>query len=594
MSVQTGALPPSGPASQRFVDRAKYRVNRWKTEPNPIWMRELRQAARLGRTPIILMVVAILMTLLIAAIGGIVSTEAAPATTGTVIFQVFFSLAYFVVTLVGPAVAANSIASEREGRTWEAVILTGLHPGEIARGKFLAAYTAIGMYIVMLAPVGALSFLFGGVTAMEVVVAFFFLFLIALLSVAFGLAISSKMTSLRVAIVVTLLLAFPITIGSYLSFGLGLSFAAHRAWPGVPEGPPVWLPTAYERAPLDLTYFLCLIAIPVAAVTLPAWFLYEVTVANLTSVTDDRSTGLKRWFVVAAPVLTALAASPVLAGDPVDHGDLAIAGISALLTFLSFCVFLFAGDPVGPSRRVQAHWDQMGAGRFRRFLGPGVMRSAVLLAIGGVASLAALTACCLGVIQASGHTASAEHAAQVIVFAAYALCFYVLTVGLGAWLRSRATSSLVARVLLFTILFSIAVGPWIVAAIGGLLAPRGSGDEALLVASPSPFYAFVMVNALSKASSEAALVAGGICSVAWAVVGLVLLGAARRKCAAVIQQHEAALAQTDQLLAQEDEAAAAAEAAARGSAQAEGSEAGDAARSQEMPGASPPGEPASS
>ncbi len=42
----------------------------------------------------------------------------------------------------------------------------------IARGKFLAAYTNIAMYIVMLAPAGALPFLFGGVTATEVLAAF--------------------------------------------------------------------------------------------------------------------------------------------------------------------------------------------------------------------------------------------------------------------------------------------------------------------------------------------------------------------------------------------------------------------------------------
>jgi hypothetical protein len=186
MSAQTGSMPPPAPMSTRFVDRARFRVNILRTEPNPLWIRELRQSARLGRTPLFLTVLSVLMTLLIAAIGGIVSTESSPATTGVVIFQVFFSLAYFVVTLIGPAVAANSIASEREGRTWEAVLLTGLSPGVIARGKFLAAFTSIAMYIVMLAPVGALPFLFGGVTATELVVAFAGLFLIALLSIAFA------------------------------------------------------------------------------------------------------------------------------------------------------------------------------------------------------------------------------------------------------------------------------------------------------------------------------------------------------------------------------------------------------------------------
>ena len=62
-------------------------------------------------------------------------------------------------------VTARVTGVERCG-TGEAVIMTGLPPKTIARGKFLSAFTNISMYIVMLAPVGALSFLFGGVTAL--------------------------------------------------------------------------------------------------------------------------------------------------------------------------------------------------------------------------------------------------------------------------------------------------------------------------------------------------------------------------------------------------------------------------------------------
>ena len=45
------------------------------------------------------------------------------------------------------------------------------------------------------------------------------------------------------------------------------------------------------------------------------------------------------------------------------------------------------------------------------------------------------------------------------------VAFYVFVVGLSAFLRARASSALVARVLLFALLFVIAVGPWILAAI---------------------------------------------------------------------------------------------------------------------------------
>ncbi len=559
MSAQTGTAPPSGPVSQRLVDRARFRVDRLKEEPNPIWIRELKQAARLARTPIILTVLAVLMTLFIASIGGIVSTEAAPAKTGVVLFQVFFSLAYFVVTLVGPAVAANSIASEREGRTWEAVILTGIPPGEIARGKFLAAYTAIGMYIVMLAPVGALPFLFGGVTAMEVVVAFLFLFLIALLSVAFGLAISSKMTSLRVAIVLTLLLAFPTAIVSFLVGGFALSYAAHKAWPDVAEAGPIWLPTAYERASFGVPYVIFLFFIPIAAVVLPAWFLYEVTVANLTSPTDDRSTGLKKWFAVAAPVLAAAAAVPAFTVRGSDLLPTVVAGMSALLSFLTFSIFLFAGDPLGPSRRVVAHWDRAGAGALRRFLGPGLMRAAWLLLGEGTVLLAVLAVIGLALIHDPTSAPAALRAQQLACFTGYALTFYVFLVGLGAFLRARVSSPMVARVLLFTLLFAISVGPWIVAAIAGLIADHGAGNDSLVIAAPSPFYVFLMMSQLDRTgstSTEPILIAGAAASAAWLTLGVALFAGARARASTLVAQHEAALAQTDAMLAQEDEAAA--------------------------------------
>ena len=559
MSVQTGSMPSAGPMSTRFVDRARFRVDVLRKEPNPLWIRELRQSARLGRTPAFLAVLTVLMTLLIAGVGGLVSTEASPATTGVVIFQVFFSIAFFLVTMIGPAVAANSIASEREGRTWEAVLLTGLTPGVIARGKFLSAFTAISMYLVMLAPVGALPFLFGGVTATEVVVAFAGLFLIALLSIAFGLAMSSLMSSMRAAIVITLLLAVPLSSGAFLSGGVGLSFAAHQAWPGVAEGPPIWLPTAYERAPFDASYLGFLMLLPIMSVALPAWFLYEVTIANLTSVTDDRSSGLKRWFLVAAPALAIAAAIPVLAVPGGDRAGAAIVGAGCLFLFFSFCVFLFAGDPIGPSRRVVIHWDRARAGRFRRFLGPGVMRSAMLLLVLGSLALAAVAV--VGVERVSAYSsASSNDVAAVLTFAGYTLAFYVFIVGLGAFLRARSASALSSRVMLFAILFGLGVGPWIGAAIAGLITET-MGNEALVFASPSPFYVFVMVEAIHRGKSDLVVAVGGVTAIGWGLLGVVLLLAASKRCRDIIQKHEDLLARTEKILAAEDEAAARAAAA---------------------------------
>lgn len=558
MSAQTGtpSFVPSPPSS-RAVDLARTSIRRARSDPNPIWIRELRQSARLGRTPVILMTVTALVALLMSAIGGIMSVTASPATTGITLFHTFFSLAFLVVTLVGPALAANSVASEREGRTWEAVILTGLPPKTIARGKFLSAFTAICMYIVMMAPVGALSFLFGGVTALEVVVAFFFLFLFALLSVAFGLAISSALASGRAAILLTLLLAFPLTLIAYFGLGIGLSVVANEAWPAVLSGPPVWLPTAYERAPFSIEYFTFLVLIPIASVILPAWFFYEITVANLTSFTDDRATGLKRWFAVMTPLLTAAAVVPSATAPLSMPSPAFMIAMSVLLVFLVFALFIFQGDAIGPSRKVLIHWKRQNAGWLTRFFGPGLMKTITLVFVMGSAGLLFMAIAGVGVSYLSPHVTDRDLEAQrIVAFVEYAATYFLFLAGFAAWVRTKASTPGIARVMLLVAIFLSAAGPWIVAAIAGVVSD--GNEDALAVAAPSPFFVFVLTDALDKPHRGLAMIAGAICSLAWALIGLGLFAAAGSRAKQIIHKHHALLAEADELLAREDEEAAAA------------------------------------
>ncbi|HEU4410200.1 MAG TPA: ABC transporter permease [Polyangiaceae bacterium] len=550
----------SAAASEAQGPAGPGRARRGGGPPNPVWLREMRQFSRLTRTPFLLMTLTVLLALLLCAIGGIASMTASPASIGAGLHHTFFSIAFFVVTLAGPALAANGIASEREGRTWEALLLTGLAPGVIARGKFLAAYTHVALYVVMLAPVGALPFLFGGVTAVEVVLAFVWLFLFALLAVAFGLAVSSKMDSLRVALLVTLLCAFLLSPTAY-GIGTALSHAAHLAWPAVPDALPVWLPTAYERAPFSLAYLGALVALPLGAVALPSWFLYEVTVANLTSVTDDRSTGVRRWFFVTSAALTATGLALVAQAD--DASDAAMLAMGALLGYffyLVFCAFVFAGEPIGPSRRVVRGWERARAGALQRFLGPGVVRASVSLLFAGLGGLSALTAAgfALSYARPASPLATPPHdAGAVLIFGAYALGFSLFAIGFGAWVRARAGSPAVARVLLLVALLVVTAGPWLGAAIAGVLS-RDLEAGALLFAAPSPSYAFVAADQVRSGSARAgsAVAAAGSCAAIWAVLGLTLLARAGGRCRAIIAAHDEALARGDALLADEDARAA--------------------------------------
>ena len=175
----------------------------------------------------------------------------------------------------------------------------------------MAAYTTIALYIVVLAPVGALSFLFGGVTATEVVVAFAFLFLVRGARRRLRARRSSLMSSLRGAIVVTLMLAIVVGPLLYFVFGFGASFADPQAVERGPGGVShLAAARVLARASFGLEYVLLLVAVPLLVVTVPAWFLYEVTIANLSGEADDRSTGLKRWFFFCTPLVAIACGRP--------------------------------------------------------------------------------------------------------------------------------------------------------------------------------------------------------------------------------------------------------------------------------------------
>ncbi|CAN5678274.1 hypothetical protein BH09MYX1_BH09MYX1_52860 [soil metagenome] len=569
MTAQVTAPPSAqGPKPGFFA--------RFTRDPNAIWMREMRQSARLGRTPWILFGLSLTISLLMCSIGGIAATDnASPATLGGALFQTFFSIAGFVVMLIGPTVAANSIASEREGRTWEAVQLTGLHPKDIARGKFMAAYSAIAMYIVVLAPVGALPFLFGGVTPVEVIVAFAFLFLLAALAVAFGLAVSSLMSSLRGAIVVTLILAIVLGPCLYGIFGFYASFGAHQLWPELPEGFPIWLPLAYTRAPFGMEYVALLIIVPLVLVLLPAWFLYEVTVANLTGDTDDRSTGLKRWFFVATPLLALACAIPsAVAYTDELRVSWSIAGQTKVMIYAGFAALLFAFEPAGPSRRVLVHWRRENAGIVRRFFGPGLPKTATLVVLMGFLGMASIAACDLAALYFApaistttatlaptyGYTppivARSDSMAQIALLAIYAAPYFIFTVGLTSYIRSRGSTPWISRLIASAFLFLIAAAPWVVAAIGGVVS--SAHDETwLIVGAPSPFFAYLMVSWVTKSSaaSDVPIIQAGVaCALLWGFVGLILLLAAGRRASKAMREQAALVAQQESALEAEEKA----------------------------------------
>jgi hypothetical protein len=248
----------------------------------------------------------------------------------------------------------------------------------------------------------------------------------------------------------------------------------------------------------------------------------------------------------------------------VDENERAVAiitGIGLYGFFVLFCAFLFTGEPIGPSRRVKLGLEH--ASVLRRWLAPSVMKTAGLQLIFGILAVAGLAALGIVYVQitvpgtaltAAGNPAATE---QIVVFSAYALGFVPFVIGLTAWLRARSAGAAVPRVLLLVVLFFLSAGPWIVAAIAGLMSnPSDPYGPSTAVAAPSPIYAILAVAAISQPDPGVAVIASIVMSCVYAAFGALFFSFAAARTRRIIREHETILSEADRRLAEEDRLAA--------------------------------------
>lgn len=479
----------------------------------PILVRELRQASRQGRTPWILGVLTVLLTLAMVSVAAMMAASDTPLhTIGAFLYQTFFTLGTCVVVIVGATVAANGVASEHEGHKWEALLLSGLSPSAIAVGKFLASFTAVATYLVAIAPIAALSFLVGGVTVTELVVGLGLLVAMAALSVAFGLAVSSMVRNARgalVATVLTTLLVGPVAYGLFI--GAGALILGLLGDPSASASGPSWLALGIARAPFGLRYVILLLVDPLIALVLPGWFLFEVTKANVMGTGDDRSTGLRRWFVIATPLLVCAALATVALGPTARvRGWIAAGALVVVALHLGFTALVFAAEPLAPSRRVVGAWARTGGATFlRRAFGPGIRRSVIVEAVVGSAAIALLTAV--------GRLAAEPDARSILTVAGlYAAGFHLFVVGLVSTVSVRTGRPLVARLGVVGVVALLLVVPLVVAEVVQT-SIGGSSWRALGALSPA------YPAGMRHFSNDLLLDAGVVAALGYLVVGVALI-----------------------------------------------------------------------
>lgn len=473
----------------------------------PIATRELRQAARQRRGPVIIGVVgtaAPLIALLVAA--TMTSPWTAPAEVGRAIFEGMLTLALFVAVIVGITVAASSVASEREGHTWEALILSGLRPSKIVRGKFLGAFAQAALYVIVLAPSAALSFLIGGVTVTEIVVALGLTLSVTAVAVLFGLAVSSFAKTARGALagaLVGTLGVFPIIYGAFTGLGYVVGdITGDSATHGS-----TWLAHALVAAPFGARGFVFFALDPLIALVVPGWLILEVTKANLSDASDDRSTGLRRWYIVAT-LLLVVGSIATLFAVPSKRDGLTIGLLFLVAMHLGFSTLVFGSEPLGPSRRVLARGGAKTL--VQRILGPGIAQATVLnAALGTVALLA---------VYGVGASLNDDHVDVVRCSAAYAVSFHLFIAGFSGAIAARTQRPIIARGAAIATVMVLGIIPPLVSSIGRVATHDCTAWRMLEALSPG--YPIVYASEYWKDSSMAC---ANIATFGYTIVGALLI-----------------------------------------------------------------------
>lgn len=123
---------------------------------------------------------------------------------GKAIFLTVMTAALVQVCIITPALTAGTIAGEKERQTYDLLITTLLSPWQIAFGKLFSALAFATLLIIAVLPVAGLAFLFGGVSATELLIALVGLLVTALFYATIGLFWSTVMRSTLGATVMAL------------------------------------------------------------------------------------------------------------------------------------------------------------------------------------------------------------------------------------------------------------------------------------------------------------------------------------------------------------------------------------------------------
>ncbi len=136
--------------------------------------------------------------------------------------NMFFLGQYVLASLMAPSFAAGSITGEKERKTYEMLLASPMRPAAIVLGKLLASLCHLALLIVASLPIVMLCIPLGGVSAIEVMAAYFALIISVVSYGMISLVCSSYFQRTAASLVVSYLVILPLALsGAFLWDRLG-------------------------------------------------------------------------------------------------------------------------------------------------------------------------------------------------------------------------------------------------------------------------------------------------------------------------------------------------------------------------------------
>ncbi|TSC29403.1 ABC transporter permease [Corallococcus sp. Z5C101001] len=447
--MSTQASPASGATESApgVPAAASDRWEKWGDRLNPLVVKEVRQGLR-TRVFWVSFGLLLLACLVLSLIAYANVHGAAYSREGRAYFFSFFVCLGLVHFGVIPFNAYRSLAREREDETWSLLLLTGLGPRRILRGKVTSFLVQAALYASAVGPFLLFSYFLNGIDLPTILMVLLmggaWLVFLTLVSVCAATLADSRMgrAFVRFALVGALVVTFfqSLTFAFVVTQDRGSGFSFDRDF-FLGLGAAFWLLLS------------------------DGWLLFEAAVARLSLVTEDYTRHPRRALVVQT-VLTFAGMAAVWWYLDRKNEVPGVVGLFGVLHLILTGLFT-ATDVDGQSRPLRAGtrpWSLFKPGAVRGF------RLAVLLLMGWAAACVAL----LWVSESS--TDNVRMGRALVALALYGVLYLSVALLLGRMPRSGRFASPVAVRLLFVMVGVMGSGlPPLLAVFLNL-----EGDDALL------------------------------------------------------------------------------------------------------------------